>query len=240
MANPDENIVSLAIETSCRAGGIALGIGGELVREIAFDASARHTVHLVDQMKQILASQRLKAADLSELYISCGPGSFTGIRVGVTVARTLGQVVAGLRCVAVPTVEAVAQNASDLAWEHLAVVMDAKENFIYRAVFARSGGQIVPTGEVGVVEVEEFSQVSQPTLLMGEGLLYHQLQGQGLLTLAPSELYFPTARSVWTVGRAMASKCQFTDYHQLLPIYARKPEAVRLWEKRQHEPGATA
>ena len=92
---------SIAIETSCRIGGLALGKGDQLLTVETFDASQRHATILVARLEAMLETANLNPGDLSELYISVGPGSFTGLRVGVTVARTLAQFVAGLRCVAV-------------------------------------------------------------------------------------------------------------------------------------------
>ena len=49
-----------------------------------------------------------------------------------------------------------------------------------------------------------------------------------------SPLNFPSAEGVWTVGRQLAQAGQYTDYHQLLPIYSRPPQAVRVWENKQN------
>ena len=83
--------VSLAIETSCRAGGVALGRGDELLGVIDFEASARHAVQLVPRLHELLEGASLRPEDVDELYVSVGPGSFTGLRIGLTVARTMGQ-----------------------------------------------------------------------------------------------------------------------------------------------------
>ena len=224
--------VSVAIETSCRVGGLALGRGDELVGSLEFDASRGHAAVLVRQLEVMLSQARLQPGDLDELYLSAGPGSFTGVRVGVTVARTLGQMFPGLRLVAVPTVQAVAENARGLPWERLAVVLDARENLIYVCLFRREGEGIIQASEPGVVRPSEFLvSAPRPLTLIGEGLGYHDLHGEGI-TIADAALGLPTAAGAWRAGRRLAKQGLFVDYNHLLPIYSRKPEAVRLWEKR--------
>jgi tRNA threonylcarbamoyladenosine biosynthesis protein TsaB len=223
--------VSIAIETSCRTGGVALGRGDEILGAIDFDASSRHAVQLVPRLAELLDSASLGPADVDELYVSAGPGSFTGLRVGLTVARTMGQMLSSLRCLAVPTPRAIALRAADLPWDRLAVVLDARDARVYVSMFARRRGRIVPQGRPRLVEVAEFlADLQRPVTLTGEGLAYHHCAGSGI-SIAPGELHFPTARAVWCVGRQMARDGQYTDYNKLTPIYARAPEVLRLEEK---------
>jgi tRNA threonylcarbamoyladenosine biosynthesis protein TsaB len=221
---------SLAIETSCRQGGLALGRDDTLLDVLEFPAGQRHATQLVARMDDLLRRHALTPKDLREIYVSIGPGSFTGVRVGVTVARTLAQAL-GVSCVAVPTIEAVALNAADQPFEHLAVVMDYKEQTLYLGLFERQGGQIVPVSPPRMVRVEEFGPaVKTPALVMGEGAMFADLSTPGI-TVGAAELFLPRPGAIWQVGRRMAKLGQFIDYHQLQPLYLRKPEAVRLWEK---------
>jgi tRNA threonylcarbamoyladenosine biosynthesis protein TsaB len=234
--------VSIAIETSCRHGGVALGISERLADKIDFDASSRHATHLVVRLRELLARQGLRAAQVNEVYVSAGPGSFTGVRVGITVARTLAQAVSGLRCVSVPSAYSVAQNAADLDWRNLGVILDAKDELVYAQLFKRldenkgpAPAGIGPAGEPAVMPLAEFiAHAPKPLTLIGEGLMYHKidLAGWSDVTSADPSVYYPTAEGVWTVGRRLAAQGQFTEYHHLLPIYARRSEAERLWELR--------
>ncbi len=236
MSDPQPTI-SLAIETTCRLGGVALGVGDALRTAIEFDASQRHATHLVTRLQELLRSADLRPADVDELYVSVGPGSFTGTRVGVTVARTMGRALPGLRLVAVPSPAAVAENLRDIPWSHLAVVLDAKEDAVHATLFARTpDGGIVPDGEPRVIRVPELlASAPKPLLVTGEGAGYHDLTGEGV-TLAPDDTRLPRPEGVWRVGRRMAAAGQFTDALHLLPTYVRPPEAVRLWEKRPQTP----
>jgi tRNA threonylcarbamoyl adenosine modification protein YeaZ len=226
--------VSIAIETSCRLGGVALGVGEVLVSEVDFDAGSRHAAQLVSRLAGMLAGQSLRPAQLDEVYVSVGPGSFTGTRVAVTVGRMLAQTVPGLRVVAVPTTAAVAQAARELAWQRLGVILDAREGLIYAETFIRPGGPIVADGPKGVMTPREYlAAAGRPLALVGEGLTYHAMPDE--LVLAPHSLdatpHLPSAGNVWRVGRQMAAAGLFTDYRRLEPIYCRKPEALRVWER---------
>jgi len=222
-----ETPASLAIETSCRTGGAALGRGDELVAETSFQASARHAVQLVPRIAELLENASLRPANIDELYVSVGPGSFTGVRVGLTVARTMGQMMDSLRCVPVPAPLAIADQAAELSWDRLAVVLDARDDCVHVSEFVRSGGQIIPRSPGAVLEVEQFLDgLERPVTLTGEGLSYHNCTGSGI-SIAPPELHFPTAASVWRVGRRLAREGQFVEYNKLVPIYARPPEVLR-------------
>jgi len=230
--------VSIAIETSCRLGGVALGAGQVLAAEADFDAASRHAAQLVSRLDAMLTRRQLRPADIDEVYVSVGPGSFTGTRVAVTVARMLAQTVPGLAVVAVPTTHAVAEGARRLDWLRLGVILDARQGLIYAATFSRQGEQIMPDGPEGVMTPDEYlAAAGRPLALIGEGLAYHCLADE--LVLVPRDLaappHLPSAAGVWRVGRRMAAAGMFTEYHQLEPIYCRKPEAVRAWEKKRRQ-----
>jgi len=142
--------------------------------------------------------------------------------------------------VAVPTVLAVAENVADLPWEHLAVVLDAREGEVYAAPLARAAageaGPVAPAGEPAVCPAGEFlASAPRPILLVGEGLLYHELSGEGVSIAEPSR-HLPRPEGVWRVGRRMARAGRYVDLQHLLPIYARKPKVLRDWEARGTAP----
>ncbi len=237
MSSPSDQPVSVAIETTCREGGVAVGAGETLHEAIAFDARRRHATLLIGKLEELLSARRLRPSDVAELYVSVGPGSFTGIRVGVTVARTWAQACPGLRTVAVPTPAAVAHNAATAPWQHLAVILDAKEELVHATLFARDNrGEPAQVSPSRLLPLAEFiAAAPRPLLLTGEGLGYHELPGGAEdVERLDESLWLPTPRGVWAAGRRLAAAGEYTEYHHLLPHYARKPEAVRLWEQRHH------
>ena len=233
----DGHHISLAIETSCRQGGLALGVDRALAASVDFDASARHATVLVTQLAQLLKGRGIAPTELDELYVSAGPGSFTGLRVGITVARTLGQQLPTLKCVAVPTVLAVAQNAAELDGQHLAVIFDAKEEMVYASLFSRKNrdATLFPAADPVLIRADQFlASAPRPITLIGEGLAYHDMRAPDVTIPWPAQpqLHLPTATGVWLAGRQLADQGQFTAHATLLPIYARASEAQRLWESK--------
>ena len=220
--------ISVAIETSCRRGGVALARGDELLGVEAFDAGSRHAVQLVSRLDELLGRADLGPGDLRNVYVSAGPGSFTGLRIGITVARTLAQASPSLRCVAVPTHAAVADGARSLEWRHLAVVLDARGGTASGALFARRGGRIAHAGAAALGgPAELLAAWPRPLTVVGEAAQYCDFTGEGVSVVPPgSDLHLPTPESVWRVGRGMARAGQFTDFHRLLPVYSRPPHTT--------------
>lgn len=155
--------------------------------------------------------------------------------MGITVARTLAQALPETACVAVPTIEAVAENAHALEFEHLGVVMDAKEGVVYAGVFSRREGRVVPADAADLKPAEAFAaECPKPITLIGEALAYQQIAAEGI-AVGDESLWLPRPEGLWRVGRAMARSGRHIDYNALRPLYLRKPEAVRLWELRRGE-----
>lgn len=218
--------ISIAVETSCRVGGVALGRGSGLIAEIPFDSAGRHATQLIVHLQTLLKDADLVPQDVDEVYVSSGPGSFTGLRVGITAVRTLAQMVPDLRCVAVSTALVIAENAREMDWEHLGVIMDAREESVYVTLFTRENDQIVEQAPGKTVAVDKFlASAPRPLLLVGEALAYQKMFAPDITIVDGdrNDLHLPTAQGVWRIGRQMAEKGNFIEYHHLLPTYARPP-----------------
>lgn len=127
----------LAIETTGRAGSVCVASGATVLAREALASDARHAGGLHAAIDRLVRGQGWAPDSLNEVYISAGPGSFTGARIGITVARTLAWAT-GARIVRVPTVDVLAQNAlqANPPPKYVAVVLDAKRAQIFTALFA--------------------------------------------------------------------------------------------------------
>jgi tRNA threonylcarbamoyladenosine biosynthesis protein TsaB len=225
-------LISLAIETSCRRGQACLGLDDQVAETTTFPAGQRHAVQLVPRTDELLRRRGYGPADVREVYASAGPGGFTGLRVGITVARTLCQAVGGARCVAVPTIQALAAGAAGADFVHLGVLMAAKDQTALLGLFQRRGDEMIQVSPPGLVEIERLAELlPKPVLLIGEALEHCRPAGDGI-SIGDESLWLPQVIEVWRIGRKLAAQGQYTPPEQVLPIYAREPEAVRLWEKR--------
>jgi tRNA threonylcarbamoyladenosine biosynthesis protein TsaB len=232
----DGQTVSVAIETSCRQGNVALGVGGQFCAAGDLGTTRKHAAALLPSLQTLLDENGLAPADVDALYVSVGPGSFTGLRVGVTVARTWGQMQPDLNIVAVPTPLAVAANAGD-DWQRLGVLLAAKRSgeaagTVYGALVRRADAAIAFDGEPLVATPQDLLATwPRPLTLTGEGLSFCQVEPAEGITLIDDSRRLPTAWAVWQIGEQLLAAGASTPWSELQVVYARRPEAVRLWEK---------
>jgi tRNA threonylcarbamoyladenosine biosynthesis protein TsaB len=226
---------ALALETSGRTGSVALARNGEVASEEQYPHGLKHAAGIVPIIDRMCRARGWAPRDIDEIYVSVGPGSFTGLRVGVTVAKTLA-FATGAKIVAVPTAEVLVRNAPG-GWENAVIVLDAKREQVYAAVFANEAGRPVvrePAHLAGLAEV--LSRAGRPVHLIGEGIPYHakSIPGDdpGVIVTAP-ELWQARAGAVVEVGYDLARQGQFTDPDRLTPIYIRRPEAEEKFSQKQ-------
>lgn len=225
----------LAIETSGRTGSIALIAEGAVVAEHEFPHGLQHAAEIIPRIDRLCRERNWTPADLRELYVSAGPGSFTGLRIGVTLAKTLA-FATGARIVAVPTVWALVRNAPPDA-VHAIIVLDAKRDQIFTARFCRVQDQWVVVEPAHLDDLPSMlARAPRPVHVLGEGIPYHQKfvpAGDATVIVTAPELWRARAAAVAAEGAHLASVGQFTDPDRFTPIYIRKPEAEEKWEHAQ-------
>lgn len=234
----------LAIETSGRIGAVALARGANLEHTHEFRADHNHAVELLPTISRLCAEAGWNPGDLEHLYLSIGPGSFTGLRIAVTLARTLALAVQ-IKIVAVSTLKVLAQNAllAPKPPRHLAVILDAKRGQVYTAPFEQDQAAYRQTSESRVADPAEFlAALPEPRFLLGQGISFHsealrRVPHQCL----PESLWQPRVETVCRLGFEQAGRGEFEDPGTLAPLYLRRPEAEEVWEKRHGpEAGGTA
>jgi len=223
---------ALAIETSGRVGSVAVVLDGVVLAEEEFPHGLQHAARIIPVCDSLCAAHGLKPADLRELYISIGPGSFTGLRVGITMAKTLA-FATGLKLVAVPSVRVLASNAPAEA-RNLVIVLDAKREQIFTARFERVDAQWIEREPAHLDRLAEVvARSPRPVHLLGEGLPYHQqfLNAADMTVIqTPPECWRARAAAVAASGWEMAREGRFTEANDLLPLYVRVPEAEEKWK----------
>ena len=226
---------ALALETSARTGSVAAALDGIVLAEEEFQHGLQHAAQILPIIDRLCRPPLgWSAKDLDELYISAGPGSFTGLRIGVTLAKTLA-LATGVKLVAVPTLRVLAENAPPEA-QHLILVLDAKRDQIFSARYERDplSGAWVEREPAHLDSLTAMlARASRPVHLLGEGIPHHEKfipRCDAGVIVTPADLWRPRARIVAEIGHRMAHQGQFTDPDRFTPTYIRKPEAEEKWE----------
>ena len=229
----NESRFNIAIETSSREGSVSLGRGDTLLETFEFGSNRRHAVDMLPRIDEMCRKYEAKPGDIEEVYVSVGPGSFTGLRVGVTTAKMLARAV-GSRIVAVPTLEVVACNAPDDV-DNVVVCLNAKKGKMFTGVFHRQDSGWNAIVEPSLMTPEDVCDRTGPDsfVLIGDSLPDFEWPSR-IQNLDPS-LATPSSRFVWQVGRRMADSDTFTESVKLVPLYVRLPEAEEVWRKKQAE-----
>lgn len=226
----------LAVETSGRIGSIAIVDDGKVLAEDTFSHGLQHAAQIICRIDALLKAQQWQPRDLQELYLSIGPGSFTGLRIGVTLIKTLS-FVTGARIAAVPTLDVLARNAPTEA-QNVIVVLDAKREQIFTARYSREEA----TGPWVISEPPHLDRLDamlsrspRPVHLIGEGIPYHrQFIGEDpQVIVTDSAVWRARASVVAELGTALLRDGMATDPQKLVPLYIRKPEAQEKWEQQQ-------
>ncbi|HEY0010162.1 MAG TPA: tRNA (adenosine(37)-N6)-threonylcarbamoyltransferase complex dimerization subunit type 1 TsaB [Tepidisphaeraceae bacterium] len=225
-------LCALALETSGRIGSVALVEDGRVVAADQFSHGLQHAAGLLPMIDRLTTARGWKPPDIAEIYVSAGPGSFTGLRIGITLAKTIAMAT-GAKLVAVPTMRVLLMNAPPEA-EEVILVLDAKRGQIYTARYVRR-----PSSTSGLMdewtEAESahlntlgamIDRSGRPVYLLGEGIPYHKAAatGEGVF-LTDESAWRARAENVAALGGAMAGAGQFIKPDEFLPIYVRLPEA---------------
>ena len=223
----------LAFESSARAASVALVEDGRLISQYSQCSGLTHSRTLLPMAEDMLKNAELTLDKVDLFAVAHGPGSFTGIRIGVSTVKGLAWA-ADKPCVGVSTLEA-------MAWHGLAAgglvcpVMDARRSQVYNALFKVENGKPVRLCEDRPIALsqlaEELRDLNAPAFLIGDGaeLAEKYLREQGLAcTVAPENLRW---QSAWGVAMAAMDKTP-GNADALLPVYLRLSQAERDRQER--------
>lgn len=232
MCAPERTPRILAIETSSVQGSVTLAEGAEFLAAEDLATTAKHCQQLMPTLDRLCQKQGWTPEYLDQVYVSIGPGSFTGLRISVTIARTLAMAL-DLKVVAVPTMRVIAARAASLDEppRNLCVVLDAKRKQVYCSILKLKRGRYEVAMDACVLTPAELlDRAPRPLHLSGEGLTHHADACRGEhVQWVPEDFRIPRAQEVHLVGWEMAQRGMFTAANELVPLYVRPPEAQEKW-----------
>ena len=226
----------LAIDCSSKTASAAVvdtsedGSGVVLLGETFLNAGLTHSETLMPMITQLLEQTRVSAGQLDLLAVTRGPGSFTGLRIGVSTVIGLAWAKA-LPCLGVSSLEAAAWNAAHMGGT-VCAVMDARRGRVYRALFtAAPSGLERLTGDSAVPLETLRGELGGDAILVGDGAeLCRDALADARLTLAPARLRHPTGHGVALAAMA-AGRGAFHSAELLRPEYCSGPEKYKQYEK---------
>ncbi|MBI1314905.1 tRNA (adenosine(37)-N6)-threonylcarbamoyltransferase complex dimerization subunit type 1 TsaB [bacterium] len=231
--------VTLGIETSGFAGLVALRRGGQLFEERELeDTRRRHAQTLIQELQTLLRNHGVAPQDVDLVGVSHGPGSFTGLRVGIVVAKTFAYAT-DCRLVAVDTFAAIAE-AADQSVTCLSVVSDAQREQLFVGEFVRNPQTDLfeRPGSTTIVDADAWC-----ASLTGRACAGFAIAGPVLKKLAGSipsgvrqldePAWQPRASAVAAIAERLATAGQVADPFELEPFYLRKSSAEEKRDARQ-------
>ena len=229
----------LAFETSAKAASVALLEDGKLLAESYQNTGLTHSQTLMVVAQDMLNTLALRAGDVDVVAVAAGPGSFTGVRIGVAAAKGFawGK---ELPCCAVSTLGAMAAGLG--IWQgYVCPVMDARRNQVYNALFHVSRGNCQRIREDRAISLadlgEELKILEEPIFLVGDGslLCYNTLlENVPGLVLPPEHRMHQRAAGVALEGWRMAKEGRTVSGQELVPNYLRLSQAERERLERQN------
>lgn len=220
----------LAFESSAKAASVALAKDGQLVSQYFHHSGLTHSRTLLPMAEDLLKNCGLAIADIDVVAVAHGPGSFTGVRIGVSTAKGLCWG-ADKPAIGVSTLEAMAYNGECAPEGSLiCCAMDARRSQVYNALFTFACGalkRLCPDRAISLDQLSgELKTCQKSIFIVGDGaeLCYNYLKSQGLnATLAPECVRMQNA---WGVCRA-AGALEPRPAGELLPVYLRLSQAER-------------
>ncbi len=218
----------LGIETSTRAAGVALISDEKILAEISQESKLYHSENLLPQIEQVLKIANVEKVDA--VAVSLGPGSFTGLRIGLAAAKALSYAWQ-VKIIGVPTLQALACHFPRISAKILTLI-DAQKNSAYVQTFQNA----VPLDEVKVKSIAEILQAASESgdeiILCGDVLSKIKSELPANVTFAPMHLRMPRAVNVAICGKNLLDDGKEGNVMDMEPLYLRRSEAEELWDRR--------
>lgn len=222
----------LAIETSAKSVSAAVVENGVPLASAYQNMGLTHSRTLMPLVDGMLSAAGLRVQNMDLLAAANGPGSFTGLRIGVSALKGLAWALEK-PCCGVSTLAAMARNLAHM--EGLIIcAMDARRNQVYNALFLAHDGVLTrqcPDRAIGLAELaEETKNRPEPKFVVGDGagLCYNHLLEQDIpCRMAPPHLVMQNAVGVAQAAEEMAAAGQVTTARDLVPVYLRLSQAER-------------
>ncbi|MCL1632866.1 tRNA (adenosine(37)-N6)-threonylcarbamoyltransferase complex dimerization subunit type 1 TsaB [Sporolactobacillus sp. CPB3-1] len=224
----------LAIDSSNLVMGVAVTTEDKVLAELTTNSRKNHSERLMPAIAQMVEAAGLKPEDLDRIVVAEGPGSYTGLRIGVTVAKMIAWT-RKKELVGVSSLEVVAQNGRGFAG-YIAPFFDARRGQVFAGLYEEKEGEIIPAAADRLVMIKdwlpELRKCGRPVLFLSNDLEKwgKLIAEEAYATLGESTQNVPRAAELARIG---LRKTPVSDIHHFLPMYLRLAEAEAKWLAKQ-------
>ncbi|WP_462406067.1 tRNA (adenosine(37)-N6)-threonylcarbamoyltransferase complex dimerization subunit type 1 TsaB [Gracilibacillus sp. Marseille-QA3620] len=227
----------LAIDTSTNVLGVAVANEQGIIGEQITYTKRNHSVRAMPTVEALLKECGMKPADLNRIVVAKGPGSYTGVRIGVTIAKSLAWSL-GIELVGISSLEALALNGRYFNG-YVCPVFDARRGQLYTALFKAENGKITRIQDDQNVLAKDFAdglrRLDAPVLFVGSDASIHEETFKEALgdraLLAPAPLHHARAGELAMLGMQRPAE----EIHSFVPNYVRLAEAEAKWLEAQEK-----
>jgi len=227
----------LGIDTSTRCGSVGLINDDRVLSEYHLNIPVTHSERLLEAIEFILKKARCAVEDLDGWAISLGPGSFTGLRIGVSTVK--GLALATQKPVAgVPTLDVLASQISPTPYL-ICPILDARKGEVYTALYRYEEGNLLKReSDYQAIRPEDLvKRIKERTIFIGDAVKtygdYLQTSLSFLAIFSPIPLHLPLGSGVAKLGFELLQKGEYLDLSTFTPLYVRPSEAELKWKERQ-------
>ena len=227
----------LAIDTATLVSSVAVATDKKLLAELTLQTKLTHSEVLMPHIEQILSMTKVKKNELDAIAVSIGPGSFTGLRIGLATAKTIAYAL-DIPIIGVSTLAALAYHypVGDV---YIAPLLDAQKGNVYISLYTWEDGQLHQAYEPTVKSFDDVlaagQRLDKPVVFLGEKAVAKADEikaAGGNIIMAMPHMVMPRAANVAMLGLDLMAKGKQDDVMSLEPLYIRRSEAEILWEKR--------
>ena len=224
----------LGVDTSAKPVSCALVQDDRVLASFFANTGLTHSQTLMPMVENLLNVSGKTVADLDAIAVNAGPGSFTGVRIGVSAVKGLA-FTHTLPCISVSTLEAMAENVKIAPQSVICCLMDARCHQVYGALFrVDDGGELHRLTDDDAVTVEQMGEriaaLNQSVVLVGDGseMCYNEWRDTlSCVSLAPPTVRYQNAAATALIGARRFCEGAVVSEEELLPTYLRLPQAER-------------
>ena len=234
-------MIILSIDSSTPVAGISVSDGNKLLGEVMINTQNTHSEKLMPMVQQILNDLQMSIQQIDAVAVTCGPGSFTGLRIGMATAKGIVQG-GNKKLIAIPTLDCLAQNLKHYPGV-ICPIMNAQKKQVYTAIYRTAEGKLERLSDYQAIEADKLAEqlltLNETVWFTGDGVeafadVFKEKLGDRC-RLADGNTVLPRAGALAMLAAERAEKEEFDDLYQAELIYIRKSEAEVQWEARnQH------